>query len=201
MISRISGTLVSRTPTDVVIDVHGVGYALSIPLSTYEALGDAGTEATLWTHLHVREDVLQLYGFATEQERELFRILLGVNGIGPKMAQGILSGISAAELKNHIASGNAGALTAIPGVGRKIAERLIVELRDRIGRLEPSSALLAGASGDQSRVRSEALLALTALGFQRAAAEKALRDALLESRDAEASVETLVKASLRHAAR
>jgi Holliday junction DNA helicase RuvA len=201
VISRLSGTIVSKSPTDVVIDVHGVGYALSIPLSTYGVLGETGTQATLCTHLHVREDVLQLYGFATEAERDLFRLLLGVNGIGPKMAQGILSGIPATELKSHIAAGNAGALTAIPGVGRKIAERLIVELRDRIGRLEPSSTLLAGATSDQSRLRSEALLALTALGFQRAAAEKALRDALHESPDAEASVESLVKASLRHAAR
>lgn len=201
MISRLSGTLLSKSPTEVVIDVHGVGYALSIPLSTFEKLGEPGTQATLCTHLHVREDALQLYGFATEQERELFRMLLGVTGIGPRMAQGILSGIPAAELKIHIASGNAGALVAIPGVGRKIAERLIVELRDRIGRLEPSSALLAGASGEQSRVRSEALLALTALGFPRPAAEKALRAAIMESREAEASVESLIKASLRHAAR
>jgi holliday junction DNA helicase RuvA len=201
VISRLSGTLLSKTPTDVVIDVHGIGYALSIPLSTYEKLGETGTQATLCTHLHVREDTLQLYGFATEEERELFRILLGVTGIGPRMAQGILSGIPAAELKSHIASGNAGALTAIPGVGRKIAERLVVELRDRIGKLEPSSTLLAGASGEQSRIRSEALLALTALGFPRAAAEKALRAAFMESRDAESSVESLIKASLRHAAR
>jgi Holliday junction DNA helicase RuvA len=201
VISRLSGTLVSKTPTDVVIDVHGVGYALSIPLSTYEALGETGSSATLCTHLHVREDALQLYGFATEEERELFRMLLAVTGIGPKMAQGILSGIPGIELKNHIVSGNTGALVAIPGIGRKIAERLILELRDKIGKLGPSSTLLAGASGEESRVRSEALLALVALGFQRGVAEKALRDALLESRHADASVESLIKASLRHAPR
>jgi len=197
MIARLTGLLAAKSPTEITIDVQGVGYGVSIPLSTYEALGEVNSPVTVLTYLHVREDALQIYGFATAEERDLFRLLIGVNGIGPKMAQGILSGIPAPDLKNHIASGNLGALTAIPGVGRKIAERLVVELRDRVGR--PASTLLASATGEQSRIRSEALLALTSLGYNRVAAEKAIRNALQESGDAEHSIESLIKASLRHA--
>ena len=133
MISALRGTLISKSPTEVIIDVHGVGYGISIPLSTYERLGETNAQTTLLTYLHVREDIMQLYGFFTEEERSLFRLLISVSGIGPKMAQGILSGIPAGDLKNHITSGNIGALTTIPGVGRKLGERLVVELRDKIG--------------------------------------------------------------------
>jgi holliday junction DNA helicase RuvA len=200
MIARLSGKLAAKTPTEIVIDVGGVGYALSVPLSTFERLPEVGSTVSLYTHLHVREDVLQLFGFSTEEERFIFRTLLSVNGIGPRMAQGILSGITVADLRAHILSGNYGALTAIPGVGRKIAERLVVELRDKISKTDgisvpPGSGMTAG-----SQVRSEALLALTSLGYNRLAAEKAIRGAVLESADAEASVESLIKAALRHAA-
>jgi Holliday junction DNA helicase RuvA len=182
------------------VDVGGVAFALSIPLSTFERLAEAGGPVSVFTHLHVREDALQLYGFFTEEERDLFRTLISVNGIGPKMAQGILSGIPVADLKGHILSGNSLALTAIPGVGRKIAERLVVELRDRISKTE-GTTLSAGASTlNGSGIRSEALLALTSLGYNRAAAEKAIRGAVQESLDAESSVEALIKAALRHAA-
>ena len=200
MIARLTGRLASKTPTEIVVDVGGVAFALSIPLSTFERLAEAGGPVSVFTHLHVREDALQLYGFFTEEERDLFRTLISVNGIGPKMAQGILSGIPVADLKAHILSGNSLALTAIPGVGRKIAERLVVELRDRISKTD-GTTLSAGASTlNGSRIRSEALLALTSLGYNRAAAEKAIRGAVQESLDAESSVEALIKAALRHAA-
>jgi len=200
MIARLSGKLAAKSPTEIIIDVGGVGYALSIPLSTFERLPEAGSTVSVFTHLHVREDVLQLFGFSTEEERYIFRTLISVNGIGPKMAQGILSGIPVADLKSHILSGNSGALTAIPGVGRKIAERLVVELRDRISKTDGISMPAGGAQPPGSHVRSEALLALTSLGYNRLAAEKAIRVAVQESADAEASVESLIKAALRHAA-
>jgi Holliday junction DNA helicase RuvA len=200
VIARLTGKLASKTPAEIVVDVGGVAFALSIPLSTFERLAETGDQVSVYTHLHVREDALQLYGFFTEVERDLFRTLISVNGIGPKMAQGILSGIPVADLKGHILSGNSLALTAIPGVGRKIAERLVVELRDRISKID-GTTLSAGASSlNGSRIRSEALLALTSLGYNRAAAEKAIRGAVQESLEAESSVETLIKAALRHAA-
>jgi Holliday junction DNA helicase RuvA len=200
MIARLTGTLAAKAPTEIIIDAGGVGYGVSIPLSTYEALGALRSPVSLFTYLHVREDALQLYGFATEEERDVFRALISVNGIGPKMAQGILSGIPAADLKTHILAGNSGALTAIPGVGRKIAERLVVELKDKIGRIESGSPGTAGADGG-SKVRSEALLALTSLGYNRVAADRAIRAALQEFREAEATVESLIKAALRHASK
>jgi Holliday junction DNA helicase RuvA len=200
MIARLTGTLAAKAPTEIIIDVGGVGYGVSIPLSTYEALGAVRSPVTLLTYLHVREDALQLYGFATEEERDVFRALISVSGIGPKMAQGILSGIPAADLKTHIMMGNSAALTAVPGVGRKTAERMIVELKDKISRIEAASPAAAGTDG-HSRIRSEALLALTSLGYNRLSAERALRDALQESRDADATVESLIKAALRHASK
>lgn len=200
MIATIRGTLVQKAPTAAVVDVGGVGYDLHIPLSTYEALGEPGTQITLFTHLHVREDALSLYAFATQQEREVFRLLIAVNGIGPRMAQGILSGIPVSDLRSHIASGNLSALTAIPGVGRKIGERLIIELREKIGRLEPPGTSAAATQDKGSTVRSEALMALLSLGYSRPAAEKAIRAALQESAAGSESVELLLKSALRHAA-
>ena len=167
MISSVTGTLVSRSPTEVVLDVHGVGYSVNIPLSTYERLGETQTTVTLLTYLHVREDTMQLYGFATEEERLLFKLLISVSGIGPRMAQGILSGISVNDLRDHIAAGNIGALTTIPGVGRRTGERLVVELRDKIGKIDLGALSATTAATDQSRIRAETLLALTSLGYSR----------------------------------
>jgi Holliday junction DNA helicase RuvA len=135
MISYLHGRLAEKSPTEVTVDVNGVAYAVHIPLSTFEALGEIGAEVKILTYLHFREDAMQLYGFATSAERDLFKLLISISGIGPKMAQGILSGISVNELKNFILHGNFNALMSIPGVGKKTAERLVVELRDRVGRL------------------------------------------------------------------
>jgi Holliday junction DNA helicase RuvA len=199
MISSLHGTLAAKSPTEVVVDVQGVGYGVSIPLSTYEVLGNLSSAVTLLTYLHVREDALQLYGFATEEERSLFKLLISVNGIGPKMAQGILSGIAVPDLKSCIASGNMGALTGIPGVGKKLAERMVVELRDKITKLDSVGPVFPGTTDSQSRIRSEALLALTSLGYNRVVAEKALRSALQETSGSEVSLEGLIKIALRHA--
>jgi Holliday junction DNA helicase RuvA len=201
MIGSLRGTLLHKSPTEVLVDVQGVGYTVSIPLSTFETLGAEQTSIALLTYLHVREDVLQLFGFATEDERSMFKLLLSVSGIGPKVAQGILSGIGVVELKNHITNGNLGALTTIPGVGRKLAERLVVELRDKVTKFEASAASFGPATDGQARVRSEAMLALTSLGFTRPVAEKALRLVLRELNGRDASVEELIKMSLRHVAK
>ena len=200
MISHLKGILHRKSPTEIVVDVDGVGYALSIPLSTFEKLGDAGSQITILTYLHVREDILQLYGFATESERELFRLLISVSGIGPKIAQGILSGAQTSELQNLIAQGNAPALTTIPGVGRKTAERLIVELRDKISKLE-TPLTTSGATGTPGGIRAEALMALTSLGYNRAAAEKAIRAALHEFDGKEPTIQELLKQALKSAGR
>jgi holliday junction DNA helicase RuvA len=198
MIAVLRGTLVAKSPTEVTVDINGVGFTVSIPLSTYGALADVGSTVTVLTHLHVREDLLQLFGFATEDERAMFRMLVSVNGIGPKMAQGILSGISVKDLRMHIAAGNVGALTTIPGIGRKLAERLVVELREKIGKTDLSPTSPAGLSDEQAKVRSEALLALVSLGYNRTIAEKALRQAMQEVTNTEGNVEVLLKAALRH---
>ncbi len=199
MIALLRGTLLAKTPTELLVDVNGVGYAVSIPVTTFEKVGDLHTSVTLHTYLHVREDALQLYGFATEDERNLFRMLISVSGIGPKMAQTILSGVAAQELRNVIISGNHFALTKIPGVGKKIAERLVVELRERIGKIEMGSSLPPSSSQAETNIRSEALLALTSLGFNRAVAEKAVRDAILESPSDTHSLEGLIKEALKRA--
>ena len=199
MIATLRGVLVMKSPTEIVVDVAGVGYAVSIPLSTYETLGAVDTPVRLYTHLHVREDTLHLFGFATEEERAVFRLLIAVTGIGPKMAQGILSGIPVPDLKRHLSSGDTGALTTIPGIGRKLAERLVLELREKIGKAGTSAETTALPSDPQSRIRAEALLALTSLGYNRAAAEKAVRAAQEEFRDQMPALEILLKAALRHA--
>jgi holliday junction DNA helicase RuvA len=199
MITSLRGTLILKSPTEVVVDVQGVGYGVSIPLSTFEALGGLNTPVSLFTYLHVREDAMQLFGFATEEERSLFRVLISVTGIGPKMAQSILSGISGPELRNAILQGNFGVLTSIPGVGRKLAERLVVELRDKIGKVPAGSSILTASTDAQTQVRSEALLALTSLGYNRASADRAISTAIKADAGVEASVEALIKAALRHA--
>jgi Holliday junction DNA helicase RuvA len=198
MIASLRGFLMSKSPTEVIVDVHGVGYMLSIPLSTFEKLGELRSEVFLHTHLIVREDAQQLYGFFTEEERSAFRLLLSVTGIGPKMAQGILSGIPVNDLKSHLASGNLGALTAIPGIGRKLAERLVVELREKTTKSELPPSFPVGGSDDQARSRTEALLALTSLGYPRPVAEKALRGALQDPAGKTASLEQLIKLALRY---
>ncbi len=199
MISSLRGTLITKGPTDIVLDVGGVGYGLSIPLSTFEKIGDPGTQVFLFTYLHVREDAMLLYGFFTEEERSIFKLLLTVTGIGPRMAQSILSGIPAADLRNYVIAGNTAALTAIPGIGRKIAERLVVELREKIARLDGLSAGSSLTSDPQESNRNQALLALTSLGYNRTTAERAVRLAVQELGQEAGTLELLVKAALRNA--
>ncbi len=196
MIVSLNGILTRKSPTEIVLDVNGVGYGISIPLSTYESLGELRTSVSLLTHLYLREDSVQLFGFATEQERTFFRLLLSVSGIGPRMALGILSGISVGELRNHIVQGNTGALTAVPGVGRKLAERLVVELREKTAKLGLDRIEEKAGSPVES-IKTEAMLALTSLGYSRTAAEKAVRESMAELNTGEVTVEILLRKALR----
>lgn len=198
MIASLTGILKVKNPTEILLDVHGVGYAVTIPLSTFERLGEVGSSATILTHLHVREDALQLFGFATDDERVFFKLLISVNGIGPKIAQGILSRIAVSDLKQHISKENISALTAIPGVGRKTAERLVIELRDKIGKIDAAGPASIGRPGGEEELREEALLALTSLGYNRPVAEKALRQVLAEMKGEELSLQNLIKKALRY---
>jgi Holliday junction DNA helicase RuvA len=198
MIAFLSGTLRSKAPTEISIDVNGIGYAVSISLSTFEKIGAVNTPVNLFTYLHVREDALQLFGFATEEERALFRLLISVSGIGPRIAQGILSGTSVDDLRQRISTGNIGALTSIPNIGKKTAERLVLELRDKVGKTTTASA--TDLEGATTEIRTQTLLALTSLGYNRSAAEKAIRRALQGASGKILSLEELVKESLRHAA-
>ena len=175
MIEYLHGTLVSKEPVSVVIDVHGIGYVVSISLSTHDALPAIGQDVRLLTHFHVREDVMQLFGFSSAEERALFRQLQTISGIGARTALTILSGINPAELRGRVLSGDVPALTRIPGIGRKTAERIIVELRDVFSRTAPP----AGGEGQAAAsLRDEALLALQALGYARQNAEKAVAEIL-----------------------
>ncbi len=198
MIASLTGILKLKNPTEIVVDVHGIGYTVSIPLSTYEHLGDVGSSVFLLTHLHVREDAMQLFGFSTEEERRLFKLLISVSGIGPKIAQSILSGINVEELKSHLVTGNAAALTAIPGVGRKTAERLILELRDKAGKISRESESISAAGLSSAAMRTEALQALLSLGYNQQIAEKSIRQVLKEAEGSTLSLEELVKRALRH---
>jgi Holliday junction DNA helicase RuvA len=202
MIAHLSGTLLSKNPNSVIVDVSGVGYEVSIPVSTFYELEDTGSNVKLRIYTHVKEDALQLYGFKTARERELFINFISVSGIGPKIGIALLSGMSADELIASIKSNNLARLTLIPGVGKKTAERLIVDLREKMAALSSaqidqesgSPAATAEVSSEDS-VRSQALSGLMNLGYQRSAAEKAIDAALSEG--GEISVELVLKRSLR----
>ena len=201
MIAHLSGTLLAKHATSVVVDVGGVGYEVTIPVTTFYDLEDAGSQVQLKIYTHVREEALQLYGFKTSRERELFTMLISVSGIGPKSAIAMLSGMNADEIIAAIRTNNIARLTAIPGVGKKTAERLGIELRDKMAALsspaleEQLAAQPAGASLPDDVVREDTLSALVNLGYQRAAAEKAVTHAMQEG--GELSVELLLRRALR----
>ena len=196
MTTYLHGTLTKKSPTEIVVDLHGLGYSVHISLSTYELLPELQSELHILIHHHIREDAQVLYGFMQENEREMFRLLIGVSGIGPKMAQTILSGIRPAELVRTISAGAIASLQAIPGVGKKTAERMIVELKDKIGKMD-----IAGVSSElpasMTSVRSEALTALISLGLTREKAEQSIRNILNENHGESISVEDLIKQALK----
>jgi len=207
MIAHLSGTLLSKQPTSAIVDVGGVGYEVVIPLSTFYELGENGSQVQLRIYTHVREDALQLFGFKTARERELFLQLISVNGVGPSLAIKLLSGMNADEMIASIRTNNLVRLVAIPGVGRKTAERLVVDLRDKIAALSSpaleeefaAQAAAAGSASSPDAMRDDAISALVNLGYQRAAAEKAVKTSIDEGGDM--SVELILRRSLRRLAR
>ena len=192
MIARLHGRLVEKTPSRLIVDVAGVGYDVLVPLSTFYGLGDSGSDVTLRVHTHVREDVIALFGFATALEQDLFERLIAISGIGPKLALAVLSGIDPAELVRAIRTQDVARLTRIPGVGKKTAERIGLELKDRLPRA-PSAAEPVSAGSDDRR--ADLLSALTNLGYKGAVAEKAVDAAL--TRAPQASFEDLLREILR----
>jgi holliday junction DNA helicase RuvA len=202
MIAFVHGKLVEALPTQAVIDVHGVGYELLIPLSSFDRLPAPGGEVKLLTHLAVREDAHTLYGFVTATERDLFRLLIHtVSGIGPKIALNILSGINAEAFRATVAAGDVKALSQISGVGKKTAERIVVELRDKLGAM--ASVPVTGAAFQQlpeaDRKLADAAAALQALGFKPNEAHDAVRAAAAVL-GPQAGVEALVRAALKKGA-
>ena len=198
MITFLHGKLIESLPTQAIVEVHGVGYAVLIPLSSFDKLPAPGGDLLLLTHLAIREDAHVLYGFMTAGERDLFRMLINnVSGIGPKTALNILSGMNATAFRGAVASGDVKALSQISGVGRKTAERIVVELKDKIGAAgawEAASDKRSLSSADQKI--NDAVLALMALGFKQPDAHDAVRGALAVLGDA-ATVESLVRAWLK----
>ncbi|MCE9616631.1 MAG: Holliday junction branch migration protein RuvA [Lentisphaerae bacterium] len=197
MIAFLDGTLVEKQPTHVVMDVNGVGYEVFIPLSSFDRLPAAGTRCRLLTHLSVREDAHVLFGFVTAAERQLFSLLMSVSGIGPKLALSALSGLSVREIKAAIAGGDIKRLSSISGVGKKTAERMVVELRDKISAGEALEAVAGEADvapGDQTS--RDAIAALIALGYRQDEARKMVLAARRDLPDPAASVEALIKKAL-----
>lgn len=198
MYEHLNGKLVEKSPTSVVLEVAGVGYQLLIPLSTYTELPEAGAAARLLTHFVVREDAHLLFGFATEEERGLFRMLLSVSGIGPKTALTALSGVAAGDLKDAIVNGEVHTLTKISGIGRKTAERMVVELKEKLvieERRAPTRDRFTKVKGE-GRVMEDALRALLELGYKKPGAQEAVEKAAKQA-GKPISLEDLVRQSLK----
>ncbi len=197
MIGQLRGRLVAKQPNQVVVDVGGVGYLVQIPLSTFTGLGELNSETTLLIHTHVREDQLALYGFLTAREKQLFRLLLEASGVGPALAVKLLSGLPLDELVLALRRGDVARLVQVPGVGRKTAERIVVELRDRL-------AALGGAEEEEkltahAPLEADVLSALLNLGYDRRAAERATAEAARNG--VGRGFEELLRAALQHLSR
>jgi holliday junction DNA helicase RuvA len=190
MIGYISGKIISKKPTKIIVDVNGIGYLINISVSTFEKISELET-VSLFTHLCVKEDALDLYGFYSVSEKEMFELLISVSGIGPKSAQGILSGIQIPELKEALKTGNISRLITIPGIGRKTAERMMIELRDKVESLAEVGEFIAGGFSNE---RGDAITALVNLGYNQKVAERTVRSLL--DKNPNESLENLIKNSL-----
>ncbi|MCX6175210.1 MAG: Holliday junction branch migration protein RuvA [Ignavibacteriales bacterium] len=190
MIGYLRGKIISKKPTKLLIDVNGVGYLVNISISTFEKIADK-VEVSLYTYLSVRESAMDLYGFYSLAEKEMFELLISVSGIGPKSAQSILSGIQIEDLKDALRAGNISRLISIPGIGRKTAERLMVELRDKADSVSDSSE---DSKAGTSTIRYDAITALVNLGYNQKVAERAVR--AITDRNPNISIEDLIKETL-----
>jgi len=196
MIAFLTGRLLEKQPNRIVVDVGGVGYDVAVPLSTFYTLGDAGAPVSLRIHTHVREEAIALFGFATPLELLLFERLIGVSGIGPKVALAVLSGIEPEELVRAVRTEDTARLTAIPGVGKKTAERIGLELKDRLPRALVTAPGVPAPGGEPGGgLRDDLLSAMLNLGYQRAAAERAIERAV--PRDTDLSFEDCLRAVLK----
>ena len=193
MIGQIKGKIVNKKPTQSLIDVNGIGYIVNTSINTFEKIPDLGEMVSLFTYLSVREDSLTLFGFFTLSEKEIFEILIGVNGVGPKLAQNILSGITSNEFKEAVMGNNISRLIAIPGVGRKTAERMIIELRDKIIKVTESGSK---EKSETYSIREDAVAAMVGLGYNYKTADKLVRDLLVQNPSL--SLEDLIKESLKN---
>jgi Holliday junction DNA helicase RuvA len=196
MSAFLRGRVVDKQPNRVIIDIQGVGYDVHVPLSTFYEIGDDGTDVALRVYTHVREDVLQLYGFLTELERQLFERLIAISGIGPKLAIAVLSGMDPRDLVMAVQRADVARLTSIPGVGKKTAERIVLELKDRLAQIVmPAASGTAPPISGPDRLRADLLSALQNLGYHRPQAEKAIEAALKSMTDA--TFEQALKSALR----
>ena len=199
MIGHLRGQLLEKHPNRVIVDVHGVGYEALVPLSTFYELGEAGSDVSLRIHTHVREDALLLYGFATLLELQIFERLISVSGIGPKLALAVLSGIEPADLVVAIRQADIARLTGIPGIGKKTAERIGLELKDKMGAFVTAESAVSPAVAAGETLRTDVLSALINLGYHRPLAERALEAALKATIDP--TFERTLKQALRELAK
>ena len=196
MIAFLRGRVLEKQPNKVIVDVQGVGYELHVPLSTYYDVGETGAEVSLRVHTHVREEALQLFGFLTMLEQQLFERLISTSGIGPKLAIAVLSGIEARELLFAVQRGDVARLTGVPGIGKKTAERIVLELKDRLGAIAAAAGTDASAVDTPGeRLRADLLSALQNLGYHRPAAEKSVEITLSATGDA--TFEHALRSALR----
>ena len=196
MIAFLRGRVLEKQPNKVIVDVQGVGYELHVPLSTYYDVGETGAEVSLRVHTHVREEALQLFGFLTMLEQQLFERLISTSGIGPKLAIAVLSGIEARELLFAVQRGDVARLTGVPGIGKKTAERIVLELKDRLGAIAAAAGTDASAVDTPGeRLRADLLSALQNLGYHRPAAEKSVEITLSATGDA--TFEQALRSALR----
>lgn len=187
MIGFLTGKIISSKPTQIILDVNGVGYLVNISITTFEKISEKET-VSLFIYTNVKEDSITLFGFFTQSEKEMFELLISISGIGPKVSLGILSGISVDDLKDAIANGNVSRLIAIPGIGRKTAERVVLELRNKV------DAIKEDGTTKEISAKDEAISALATLGYQRQLAEKVVRDLLSENTNY--SLEELIRKAL-----
>lgn len=197
MISRLNGQLAELDLTEVVVDCAGVGYAVTIPMSTYDRLPAEGNPVTLHIHTSVREDAIQLYGFATAEERKLFRLLVGVSGIGPQLALKVLSAMPVTSFCQAVAAQDLKALCRISGVGKRVAERLSIELRDRIDAIAPAAAATGAQQPTLPTEGQDAIAALETLGFKHEMARKAVQKVCDQQSAAEPSAENIIRKALQ----
>jgi holliday junction DNA helicase RuvA len=194
MIAHLRGTLIEKHPNQVIVEAAGVGYDVQIPISTYTSLPDLGASVALRIYTHVREDMLSLYGFATADEKLVFERLISVSGIGPKLANTVLSGLATSNLIGAIRSSDVQQLVRIPGVGKKTAERIVLELKDKLPGMEAEQKMAAGTGGSFSALERDVLSALQNLGCSTASAEVAVRKT--KERGVEESFEPFFRAAL-----